>query len=273
MDATAAADVQGLAGVFFEVRAFEPDARVVDLDPAVDGDRIVVLRDLVVLRHVGIEVVLAREDRSRWHVEVHGLGEAQDELDRLGVQHRQRTGKAETHRTDVRVGLGAELVRAAAEHLRRGRELHVHLEADHCLVRSLLRRSGGRSLAGECLRLSGPAIRAHARRPEHHVLTERRRQHLHADGQPALAGSVGNGHSGVAGEVRGDGADVGEVHRERIGRLRAELERNRGRRGRQQHVEVLVRAREVADDQRAHALRLAVVRVVVAGRRARTCRA
>ena len=36
VDATAAADVQRLAGVLLEVRALDADARAVDLDPAVD---------------------------------------------------------------------------------------------------------------------------------------------------------------------------------------------------------------------------------------------
>ena len=57
-----------------------------------------------------------------------------------------------------------------------------------------------------------------------------------------------------------------QVHRQRVGGLRAELERGRRRRRREQHVERLVGAVEVADDQRADPLRLAVVRVVVAGR-------
>ena len=45
------------------------------------GDRLVVLRGLVVLRHVGIEVVLAGEDRPLGHVQVQRLGDAQRVLD------------------------------------------------------------------------------------------------------------------------------------------------------------------------------------------------
>ena len=37
VDATAAADVQRLAGVLLEVRALDADARAVDLEPAVDA--------------------------------------------------------------------------------------------------------------------------------------------------------------------------------------------------------------------------------------------
>ena len=66
----AATHVQRLARVGLEVRARDADPRAVDIEPAVDRDRHVVLRDLVVLRHVGIEVVLAGEDRLLGHVEL-----------------------------------------------------------------------------------------------------------------------------------------------------------------------------------------------------------
>ena len=58
-------------------------ARAFDLDVAVLGDGLVVLRNLVALGQVGIEVVLAREDgrlvdaavqrQRREHGELHGL--------------------------------------------------------------------------------------------------------------------------------------------------------------------------------------------------------
>ena len=61
VDAAAAADMDGLAGVLFHVRALDADAEAVDLERPVDADRLVVLTDLIVLRHVRIEVVLAVE--------------------------------------------------------------------------------------------------------------------------------------------------------------------------------------------------------------------
>ena len=61
--------VQRLAGVLFEVRARDADrlARAVvehDLERALLDDRLLVLADLVALRQIGIEVVLAREHRA-----------------------------------------------------------------------------------------------------------------------------------------------------------------------------------------------------------------
>jgi hypothetical protein len=65
--------MQRLSGVFFEMRAGDADADPVDVEVAVDRDRFVVLGDLVVLGHVGIEVVLAREDRTGRHVQMERL--------------------------------------------------------------------------------------------------------------------------------------------------------------------------------------------------------
>ena len=66
VDPAAPADVGRLAGVLFDVGADDSDDRAVgQLDSTADVDRLVVLADLVVLRHVGIEVVLPVEHRRR----------------------------------------------------------------------------------------------------------------------------------------------------------------------------------------------------------------
>ena len=111
-----------------------PTRVAVDVEPAVDRDRHVVLRRLVVLRHVGIEVVLAREHRLRRHLQVQRLGDPQRVLDRLLVEHRQRSRQAQAHGADVRVRLVAELVGAPAEQLARGRQLAVHFQPDDDFV-------------------------------------------------------------------------------------------------------------------------------------------
>ena len=171
--------------------------------------------DLVVLRHVGIEVVLAREDRLLGHAQVQRLGDAQRVLDRPLVEHRQRPGQPEAHRADVGVRLVAELVGAAAEQLARGRQLAVHLEPDDrsptCASRSRSCRPSrcgllDRARHAEHHRLAAAPARAPARRsatPARPPVAERHR------------------HRGVAGQVRRDRAHVAEVHRERVGGLRA----------------------------------------------------
>jgi hypothetical protein len=65
---------------------------------------------------------------------VDGLGREDGELDRLAVEHGQRSGQAEAGGADVGVGLAAVLVDAAAEGLGLGEELDVDLEADDGLV-------------------------------------------------------------------------------------------------------------------------------------------
>ena len=52
-----------LAGIFFEVEAqqagFGTAALTIECEHAAPGERLIVLRDLIALRQVGIEVVLA----------------------------------------------------------------------------------------------------------------------------------------------------------------------------------------------------------------------
>ena len=99
-------------------------------------ERDVVLADLVALRVVGIEVVLAVEDRARRDLAAERQRDLQRVADRLLVGHRQRPGMGEADRAGVDVRLVAEGELAAAEHLRPGRELDVDLEPDHGLVAS-----------------------------------------------------------------------------------------------------------------------------------------
>ena len=61
-------DVEGLTGVFLEVNADDPDgvlSAVIFIDQlAIGCQRLLVLRDLIALGQIGIEVVLARENRA-----------------------------------------------------------------------------------------------------------------------------------------------------------------------------------------------------------------
>jgi hypothetical protein len=129
VDAAAATGVAVLAGVLLDVGPFDADAGAVgEVEPAVDVDRTVELGDLVVLRHVRVEVVLPGEHR-RLDAAVQGAAEAHGQLHHLAVEHRERAGEAEAHRAHVGVGLVAEQVRATAEELGGGGQLAVDLEA------------------------------------------------------------------------------------------------------------------------------------------------
>ena len=130
VDAPRRAGVDQLRGVLLQVHAV--DAHVAE--PARPAERDVVLADLVALRQVRIEVVLAVEDRARRDLALERHRDHQPVVDRLGVGHRQRAGVAEADRADERVRLLAERERAAAEHLRPRAQLHVDLDADDGLV-------------------------------------------------------------------------------------------------------------------------------------------
>ena len=84
-------------------------------------------------------------------------------------------------------------------------------------------------------------------------------------GRPASPRPNGTLIARMAGEVRRDRTDVREVHRQRVGGLLPDRERLRRGARREEDVEPLVRGGEVADDERAHLLRLPVVGVVVPG--------
>src|SRR5262249_59689309 len=105
-----------------------------DAEVAVLRERLLVLADLIVLRHVGVVVVLAREAIVGVDRAVDGQRRLDTELDRAPVDHGQGPRHALTDGTGLGVGRGAEGGGAAAEHLRAGAELRVHLEADDDLV-------------------------------------------------------------------------------------------------------------------------------------------
>ena len=132
--ALGAADVDVLRRVLLEVRADDPDLDVAlggrQRELAVDAERLVVLGDLVALRQVGIEVVLAVEDRVLDDAAAERVAEEDRHLDRAPVWHGQRAGVRETDGARARV-LGREVLElAAAEHLRPRLQVDVDLEAD-----------------------------------------------------------------------------------------------------------------------------------------------
>ena len=121
--------VDQLRGVLLEVHAVDPDVA----EPPSGRQREVELADLVGLRVVGIEVVLAVKDRARGDLAAERQRDLDREADRLLVGRGQGAGVGETDRAGVDVRVVAERELAAAEHLRAGRELHVDLEPDHRL--------------------------------------------------------------------------------------------------------------------------------------------
>ena len=241
---------------------------------AADAQRLVVLRDLVRLGRVGIEVVLAVEESMRSAI---SRAERETDHDRLldgGAVRRPaarpgcavQTGQmrvfgsppdsfAQRQNILLRVFSCTWISRpiTASQPVR---------DAAHAAAPSSRRRAPGRT-----------RTRARARAPAaSSVFSEKAGPtSWRPTGRPSLR-PARDREAGQAREVHGQREEVARVHRERIVDERPDLERD-GRRGRaDEHVARLEDAREVARDQRAHALRLAVVARRSSRPRARTRR-
>src|SRR6185503_19000866 len=114
VDAPRFTEVDQLRGVLLEMDAMDSDVA----EPALARQRDVVLTDLVALRQVGIEVVLAVKDRARGRLAAQRQGNLERVADRLLVGHRQSPRMPQTDRAGVRIRLVSERELAAAEHLR-----------------------------------------------------------------------------------------------------------------------------------------------------------
>ena len=111
-----------LANVFFEMRASDADARDTALkfkiDVAVYCGWLVILCDLIILRRVRIEIILAVELRVLGHSAVEEQPSQGGEAQSFIVRHRQHAGHAKADWADVGVRRRAEFVGATAPHLR-----------------------------------------------------------------------------------------------------------------------------------------------------------
>ena len=132
--------VQALAGILLEMQPGDADlarrpVRHVQHDLAAADDRLLVLRDLIAGRQVGVEVVLAVEDAFEPDLGV----ETEPGLDRLldakPVDHRQHARESGVDRRDLGVRLGAEIGRRPRKQLGLRDHLGVDLEPDHGLPR------------------------------------------------------------------------------------------------------------------------------------------
>ena len=93
-----------------------------------------VLADLIALGQVGIEVVLASEDRAVRDRAAERLARLDRHLHHLAVERRQGPGQAQADRAHLRVRRRAEGGGAGAEDLALGQELGVDFESDDRLV-------------------------------------------------------------------------------------------------------------------------------------------
>ena len=133
--------VQALAGVLLQMQPLDADgdalaAEQIDDDLALADDRALVLADLIALRQIGIEVVLAVEDRIEIDLRLQPEPGADGLRDAAFVDHRQHAGHGGIDQAHMGVGLAAELGRGAGEQLGVGGDLGMDLHADHHLPRA-----------------------------------------------------------------------------------------------------------------------------------------
>ena len=102
----------------------------IDDDLALAHDRRLVLADLVALRQVGIEIVLAVEHRFQIDPRLEPEAGADGLPDALLVDHRQHAGHGRIDERHVRIGFAAERGRGAGKELRLRRHLSMDLHAD-----------------------------------------------------------------------------------------------------------------------------------------------
>ncbi len=98
--------------------------------PSLAGERLVVLGNLIALRQVGIEIILAGKHGLCVDPAAQRERRANRKLDRAPVEHGQRARQPETHRTHRRVRRRAKRRPASAEDLGVRQQLSVDLEAD-----------------------------------------------------------------------------------------------------------------------------------------------
>ncbi len=134
--------VHQLARILFDMDPFDPDDLVlgnagllvgIDQQLPFTHQRVVELADLVALRQIGIEVVLAVEPRPLVDLRLDRHAGAHRLADALAIGHGQHAGHCRIDEADLRIGLGTEGSRRAAEQLGVGGDLRMDLEADHDL--------------------------------------------------------------------------------------------------------------------------------------------
>src|SRR5947209_44752 len=130
--------VQRLAGILLEVQPFDADLDAVaiievDRELGLAHDWLLVLADLIALRQVGEEIVLAVEHRAQIYLRVQAEPGADRLPDAFLIDDRQHAGHRRVHQRDVAVGLAAEFGRGAGKQFRVRGDLGVDLKPDHHL--------------------------------------------------------------------------------------------------------------------------------------------
>jgi len=143
-----------------------------DMQRAFADKRMIELGNLVSLRQIGVEIILAVEARPFVDLRIDRHAGAHRLADALAVRHRQHARHRGVDEAHLRIGFGPERRRGAREQLGVGGDLRMDLEADHDLplagfaldaivrhLRSFLYpREGGDPVRGSARPLWAPAF-------------------------------------------------------------------------------------------------------------------
>src|ERR1700693_4378023 len=160
--------MQKLPSVLLEMDPRDPTTPVLDahveLEVSIFADWQVVLRDLISLRKIGVEVVLAIKLGEGSDLAVERQGCADRLLHCFFVDDGKRSWKTKAHRTRERIGRRREVVGGApAEHLALGEHLGVDLEPNDNFVACGDRHQPAARIKGDwSLRKSAAASNAKA---------------------------------------------------------------------------------------------------------------
>ena len=130
--------MQRLAGIFFEMGAGEPDEllgrRVTRADSYRESTagyhRRLELTDLIALGQIGVEIILAGEDRARRDLRADRQAKLDGTHHGLAIEYRQDAGQRDVDRVGLHIWLGAEGDAAAGKYLRFGSQLGVGFQPD-----------------------------------------------------------------------------------------------------------------------------------------------
>ena len=127
--------VDRFAGVLLEMQPLDADLDLalgahVEQHFALADDGVLELGDLVALRQVGIEIVLAVEDRALVDLRLEPEAGAHRLAHAFLVDHRQHAGHRRIDEADIGIGRPAEFGRGAGEQLALRRHLRMDFHAD-----------------------------------------------------------------------------------------------------------------------------------------------
>jgi hypothetical protein len=129
--------VHQLAGILLDMNPLDTDDFLTligfDGQRSLAHDRMIKLRNLIALRQIGIEIILAIEAAPVMDFGIDGQPGTYRLLHAFAVQHRQHSRHCGVDQRNLSVRFRTEFGRCAGEQLGVGRNLRVNLKADHDL--------------------------------------------------------------------------------------------------------------------------------------------